>query len=163
MNTFAAEFGQQARRLGWLYISLRGRLPPKSFADGLWRLLFIIPAVGSLTPSRYSVGYPLNKWAVLAYEVAAAWFLFALTVKRLHDSGRSLTLAVPAAVALPFAEAAALAAEYGALDIVPAAVSSLPAILIFCGWAWLMWQIYRLPSSSDANRFGLPLGDQSGA
>jgi hypothetical protein len=59
--------------LGSLYISLCERLSPKSFGDGLWRLAFIDATVNSLTPTRNSIGYPLNHWAALACEVAAAW------------------------------------------------------------------------------------------
>jgi uncharacterized membrane protein YhaH (DUF805 family) len=77
--------------------------------------------------------------AIFAYEVAAMWPLFAITAKRLHDNGRSLTLAMLAAVALPFADAATLASDYGALDTAPVAISRLPAILIFCTWTGLMW------------------------
>jgi uncharacterized membrane protein YhaH (DUF805 family) len=75
---------------GSLYISLCGRLSPKSFADGVgaWHS----STLNSFTPSRNIVGYPFNRWATLAYRVAAAWPLFALSTKRLHDSGRSLTL-----------------------------------------------------------------------
>jgi uncharacterized membrane protein YhaH (DUF805 family) len=149
--------------LGSLYVSLRGRLSPKSFADGFWRLAFIDSTLSSFTPTRNSIGYPFNHWAILAYEVTAAWPLFALTAKRLHDSGRSLTLAMLAAVALPFADAASLASDYGALDIVLAAISSLPSLLILFMWTGLMWYIYHLPSSSDANRFGLPASDRSDA
>jgi hypothetical protein len=58
--------------LGSLYISLCGRLSPKSFADGLWRLAFIDATVNSFTPTRNSIGYLLNHWAALACEVAAA-------------------------------------------------------------------------------------------
>jgi hypothetical protein len=47
------------------------------------------------------------------------------------DSGRSLTLAILAAIGLPFADTVSLASDYGTLDIFPAAISSLPAILIF--------------------------------
>jgi uncharacterized membrane protein YhaH (DUF805 family) len=101
--------------------------------------------------------------AIFAYEVAAMWPLFAITAKRLHDNGRSLTLAMLAAVALPFADAATLASDYGALDTAPVAISRLPAILIFCTWTGLMWYIYRLPSSSGANRFGLPPADPASA
>jgi hypothetical protein len=106
-----------------------GGCRPNPSPTNFWGLLFVNATVGSFTPSRYSIGYPLYHWAVLAYEVATAWPLFALTAKRLHDNGRSLTLAIPAAVAPPFAEAASLASDYGALDIVLAAVNGFPAIL----------------------------------
>jgi uncharacterized membrane protein YhaH (DUF805 family) len=138
----------------WLYISLHGRLSSESFINGFWPLVFIDFMVGSFTSN--TVGHPLNHWALLAYDVLAAWPLFALTAKRLHDGGRSLTLAILAAIAPPFAGAAALASDYGALHIVPAAVGALPAALMLGTWAGLMWYVYRLPSSAGANRFGLP-------
>lgn len=141
-------------RLGWLYIRLHGRLSSKPFINGFWPLVFIDFMVGSFASN--TVGYPLDHWALLAYDVAAAWPLFALTAKRLHDGGRSLTLAILAAIAPPFAGAAALASDYGTLHIVPAAVSALPAALILCTWAGLMWYVYRLPSSAGANPYGLP-------
>jgi hypothetical protein len=58
--------------LGSLYISLCGRLSPKSFADGFWRLAFIGAIVNSVTLTRSNIGYPFNHWATLAYGVAAA-------------------------------------------------------------------------------------------
>jgi len=142
-------------RLGWLYISLCGRLSPKPFADGFWRLASIDIMVHSLASNF--VGHWSEHWAFLLYEVAAAWPLFALTAKRLQDNGRSLSLATLAAVALPVADAIVLACDYGMLH------SRLPAALIFCIWTWLMWRIYSLPRYSGINRFGPPQGDLSGA
>jgi uncharacterized membrane protein YhaH (DUF805 family) len=81
---------------GSLYISLCGRLSqiPSPMDFGAWHS----STLNSFTPSRNIIGYPFNHWATLAYRVAAAWPLFALSTKRLHDSGRSLTLAMLAAL-----------------------------------------------------------------
>jgi hypothetical protein len=65
--------------LGSFYISLCGRLSPKSFADGFWRLAFIGATVNSFTLTRSNIGYPFNHWATLASGVAAARPLFAFT------------------------------------------------------------------------------------
>jgi hypothetical protein len=128
--------------LGWLHISLRGRLSPK-----IPRRRTVAPSIHPRCDQLILAG-PSNgirhHWSRLAYELAPAWPLFALSAKRLHDSGRSPALAMLAAVALPFADAASLAFNYGALDIVPAAITSLPGILISCTWTGLMWYIYRL-------------------
>jgi hypothetical protein len=71
--------------LGSLYISLRGRLSPKSFADGFWRLAFIGATVNSFTWTRSAIGYPFNHWATLASGVAAARPLFALSLAVLQQ------------------------------------------------------------------------------
>ncbi len=66
------------------------------------------------------MGYPLDHWAGLTYSLSAAWPWFALTAKRLHDSGRSLALAVPAMAGLPAAEAARLVHDcYGVPAVIP--------------------------------------------
>jgi uncharacterized membrane protein YhaH (DUF805 family) len=145
----------------WLYLSLRGRLSPKSFAKGFWALFFVGLLVSQLTPTQRLVGYPLNHWAALAYGLLAAWPWLALAIKRLHDSGHSVALAIPAMAALPAAEAAALASDYGMLDELPSYIGGTAGILIFCAWGLLMWCIYRFPSSPVANRFGPPPLDQS--
>jgi uncharacterized membrane protein YhaH (DUF805 family) len=145
----------------WLYLSLRGRLSPKSFAKGFGALFFVGLVVSQLTPTQRLVGYPLNHWAALAYALVAVWPWLAVTVKRLHDSGRSIALVIPAVVVLPAAEAAALASDYGALDELPTYIGGTVGVLIFCAWGLLMWCIYRFPSSPVANRFGPPPFDQS--
>jgi hypothetical protein len=91
----------------------RGRLSPRSFAKGFWALFLVGLLVSQLTPTQRLVGYPLNHWAALAYGLLAAWPWLALAIKRLHHSDRSIALAIPAMVALPAAEAAALASDYG--------------------------------------------------
>ena len=128
-----------------LYLSVRGRLSPTSFAKGLWPLAFVGITVFALTPTWRIVGYPLDHWAGLAYALMIAWPLFALTVKRLHDSGRSFALAIPAMIGLPAAEAGWLAFTYNAFSSVPSYFGIATSTFIYCAWGVLMWRTYRFP------------------
>jgi len=141
----------------WLYLSLHGRLSAKSFREGFKPLAFIGVTVLAFTPTRITIGYPLDHWAGLAYSLAAVWPWFALTAKRLHDNGRSLALALPAIAGLPAAEAARLAHDYyGVPTVIPVTIGGFASGLTLCAWCLLMWRIYRLPGSPGENQFGPP-------
>ena len=127
-----------------LFLSFRGQLAPGPFFGALRFPLFLGVAVLALTPDVTPVnGYRIRSLVAFAYMLAVAWPVAALSVKRLRDCGRAPFLAAPVALAPALAAAVPLAIDRGDLVAPMSWVALALAVLVFAGWALLVFSIYR--------------------
>jgi len=142
-----------------VFLAFRGRLSSSRFRQGtsiLDRLCYIPIAFSLLwrpdpTPNEY---WLVIHVAILVLELAAIWPWLAITTKRLHDSERSILLAIPIALTLPLVMVFVIAYD---LDVI-APPMFYPAIgvavLLITGQILLESKIGNFPGISGPNRFG---------
>jgi uncharacterized membrane protein YhaH (DUF805 family) len=136
----------------WVFLSFRGRLSPKQFSRASSVLVVgyaIVWVLGSMTGE----GDKFENLACLAFCLATIWPVLAVCIKRLHDSERTVLLAIPVALLWPLTQAWWLAVDGGATAIPsPYAVGIWLAIL--AGLVLSADKIEKVSGTVGPNRFG---------
>src|SRR5450631_3881384 len=136
----------------WVFLSFRGRLSPKRFSRALSVLAgsyVIVYVLSSLTGE----GYKFENLACLTFCLATTWPGLAVCIKRLHDSERTVLLAIPAALLWPLVPAWRLAVDSGAIEI-PSLYAVGIWLTILAALALSVDRIEKFSSTVGPNRFG---------
>lgn len=143
----------------WVFLSFRGRLSPERYQKASSILFWVcfVPVWFSMmwrpqpTPDRF---YLVIRLALFACNLGAIWPWLALTSKRLNDSGRSILLAIPVAIAMPLAAALGLAIIDGGAFGPPDAVLRFGAagmgLLLLVIFFLLQSKIGKFPAAENA-------------
>jgi uncharacterized membrane protein YhaH (DUF805 family) len=138
----------------WVLLSFRGRLSPKRFNRASSVLVFSYLAVWNLTPSSTtSEGYKFNDLALFAFCLATIWPWLAVSIKRLHDSERTVLLAVPFALVWPLLPVWKLAVDSGAI-VMPWPYAFAIGLTILAALALSVEKIGKFSGTVGPNRFG---------
>jgi uncharacterized membrane protein YhaH (DUF805 family) len=136
----------------WVFLSFRGRLSPKQFsrASSVLVVSFVIAWVlGSMTGE----GDKFENLVCLAYCLATIWPVLAVCIKRLHDSERTVLLAIPVALLWPLVPAWWLAVDSGAI-VIPSLYAIGIWLTILAALVLSADKIEKFSSTVGPNRFG---------
>jgi len=137
---------------GWVFLSFRGRLSPKQFSRAS-SVLFVSYGIFWVLSSMTGEGDTIHYLACLAFCLATIWPLLAISIKRLHDSERTVLLAIPVALLWLLLPGWWLAVDSGAIVIPsPYAVGiwlTILAALVLSGG-----RIEKFSGTVGPNRFG---------
>jgi uncharacterized membrane protein YhaH (DUF805 family) len=155
-----AAFGATPMNWGWVFLSFRGRLSRKQFSrasSALFVSYAIVWILSSVTGERDMFHYG----ACLAFCLATIWPVLAVCSKRLHDSERTVLLAVPVALLWPLVPGWWLAVDSGAIEIpIPYAMGIWLTIL--AALALSGSKIETFSGTVGPNRFGPQPSDAEG-
>jgi uncharacterized membrane protein YhaH (DUF805 family) len=136
----------------WVFPSFRGRLSSKQFsrASSVLVLGYVIVWVLS---SMTGGGDEFHYLACLAFCLATIWPLLAVCIKRLHDSERTILLAIPVALLWPLTPAWWLAVDSGAI-VIPSPYAVGIWLIILAALVLSADKIEKFGGSVGPNRFG---------
>jgi uncharacterized membrane protein YhaH (DUF805 family) len=136
----------------WVFLSFRGRLSPKQFSRAS-SILALSYGIFWVLSSMLGEGDKVRYLACLVFSLATIWPWLAVCIKRLHDSERTILLAIPIALLWPLLPAWWLAIDSGAIEISsPYAVGIWLTIVAALALPGAM--IEKFSSTVGPNRFG---------
>jgi uncharacterized membrane protein YhaH (DUF805 family) len=145
-----AAFGAIPMNWKWVFLSFRGRLSQKQFSRAS-SVLLVSYGIVWLLGSMAGEGDRFHYLACLAFCLATIWPVLAVCIKRLHDSERTVLLAVPVALLWPLLPGLWLALDSGAIQS-PYAVGIWLIILVALALSGA--KIETFGGTAGPNRFG---------
>jgi uncharacterized membrane protein YhaH (DUF805 family) len=137
---------------GWVFLSFRGRLSPKQFSRASWVLL-VSYGIAWVLSSTTGEGDTFHYLACLAFCLATIWPLLAVSIKRLHDSERTVLLAIPLALFWLLLPGWWLAVDSGAI-VIPSPYAVGIWLTIVAALTLSGDRIEKFSGTVGPNRFG---------
>src|ERR1700722_12821193 len=140
--------------MNWIggFLSFRGRLSAKQFSRAS-SILLVSYAIVWVVSSTTGVGDKLHYLACLAFCLATIWPWLAISIKRLHDSERTVLFAIPVALLWPLLPAWWLAVDSGAIAI-PSPYAAGIWLILLAALVVAVDKIEKFSGAAGPNRFG---------
>ncbi len=136
----------------WVFLSFRGRLSAKQFGRAS-SVLFVSYGIVWVVSSMTGDGDKFHYLVCFAFCLLTIWPWLAISIKRLHDSERTVLLAIPVALLWPLMPAWWLAVDSGAIAI-PSPYAVGIWLTILAALALSGGIIEKFSGTVGPNRFG---------